>query len=82
MSKVGKIARRTFLIGAAAVAGGVAFGVYKVRTPFDNPLENDLADGAATFNPWVIIDSEKVTLIGPHGDKGQGIAHAQAALIA
>jgi isoquinoline 1-oxidoreductase beta subunit len=82
MSRVGKIARRTFLIGAAAVAGGVAFGVYKVRTPFDNPLENDLADGSATFNPWVIIDSEKVTLIGPHGDKGQGIAHAQAALIA
>lgn len=82
MGKVGKIARRTFLFGAAAVAGGVAFGVYKVRTPFDNPLEKDLAKGAATFNPWVIIDSDKITLIGPHGDKGQGIMHAQAALIA
>ncbi|GAA6179390.1 xanthine dehydrogenase family protein molybdopterin-binding subunit [Shimia sp. NS0008-38b] len=82
MGKVGKIARRTFLVGAAAVAGGVAFGVYKVRTPYDNPLEKDLADGAATFNPWVLIDNEKITLIGPHGDKGQGIMHAQAALIA
>ena len=82
MGKVGKIARRTFLIGAAAVAGGVAFGVYRVKTPYANPLENDLADGAATFNPWVIVDSEKVTLIGPHGDKGQGVAHVQAALIA
>ncbi len=82
MASLGKIARRTFLVGAAAVAGGVAFGVYKVRTPYDNPLEADLADGAATFNPWVLIDADKITLIGPHGDKGQGIMHTQAALIA
>ncbi|MBO9396295.1 xanthine dehydrogenase family protein molybdopterin-binding subunit [Shimia sp. R9_2] len=82
MGTVGKIARRSFLLGAAAVVGGVAFGVYRVKTPYENPLKEGLADGAATFNPWVIIDSEKVTLIGPHGDKGQGIAHVQAALIA
>ena len=31
MSRLGKIARRTFLIGSAAVVGGVAFGVYKYR---------------------------------------------------
>ncbi|SHJ30280.1 isoquinoline 1-oxidoreductase, beta subunit [Shimia gijangensis] len=82
MSKVGKIARRTFLIGSAAVVGGVAFGVYKVKTPYANPLEEDLAAGAATFNPWVVIDGDTITLIGPHGDKGQGVAHSQAALIA
>jgi len=82
MGKVGKIARRTFLIGSAAVVGGVAFGVYKVKTPYENPLEDELASGAATFNPWVMIDGETITLITPHGDKGQGIAHAQAALIA
>ena len=29
-----------------------------------------------------MIDAEKVTLITPHGDKGQGVAHVQAALIA
>lgn len=45
MSKVGKIARRTFLIGSAAVVGGVAFGVYKVKAPVANPLEVDLASG-------------------------------------
>jgi isoquinoline 1-oxidoreductase beta subunit len=33
MSRIGKIARRTFLIGSAAIAGGVAFGVYMVRRP-------------------------------------------------
>jgi isoquinoline 1-oxidoreductase beta subunit len=82
MGRIGKIARRSFLIGSAAVAGGVAFGVYKVKTPYPNPLEDGLADGAATFNPWVVIDAEKVTLIGPHADKGQGVASAQAALIA
>ena len=82
MSRIGKIARRTFLIGSAAIAGGVAFGVYAVKRPTENPLEDGLAEGSATFNPWVLIDSDKVTLITPHGDKGQGVMSAQAALIA
>ncbi len=82
MSRIGKIARRTFLIGSAAIVGGVAFGVYMVRRPVANPLEDTLAEGAATFNPWVLIDSERVTLITPHADKGQGVVSAQAALIA
>ncbi len=82
MSRLGKIARRTFLIGSAAVVGGVAFGAYMVQRPVANPLEDDLADGAATFNPWVLIDSERVTLITPHADKGQGVVSSQAALIA
>lgn len=82
MGRLGTIARRTFLIGSAAVAGGVAFGVYTVRRDPANPLADGLADGAATFNPWVMIDSEKITLIAAHGDKGQGVWTAQAALIA
>ena len=82
MSKLGTITRRTFLIGSAAIAGGIAFGVYKVKQTPDNPLSDDLAEGAATFNPWVLIDSEKVTLIVPHADKGQGVASSQAALLA
>jgi isoquinoline 1-oxidoreductase beta subunit len=82
MSRIGKIARRTFLIGSAAIAGGVAFGVYMVRRPVANPLEDGLAEGAATFNPWVLIDNDRVTLITPHADKGQGVVSSQAALIA
>ncbi|MDP2493093.1 molybdopterin-dependent oxidoreductase [Shimia thalassica] len=82
MASIGKIARRSFLIGSAAVVGGVAFGVYKVKTPYENPLEDELASGATTFNPWVVIDGDKITLIGSHGDKGQGVAHSQATLIA
>lgn len=82
MSKVGTLSRRAFLIGSAAITGGVAFGVYTAKSPFPNPIAQNLPEGAATFNPWVLIDAEKITVIAPHGDKGQGIFSAQAALIA
>ena len=38
MASVGKIARRTFLIGAASIAGGVAVGYYYYHKPFPNRL--------------------------------------------
>ena len=38
MASLGKIARRTFLFGAAAIAGGAAFGYYHYRKPYPNPL--------------------------------------------
>ncbi len=82
MGRLGKITRRTFFIGSAAIAGGVAFGIYAARKPFPNPNLKDLQAGAASFNPWVVIDEEKITLIASHTDKGQGIFSAQAALIA
>lgn len=82
MGRAAKIARRTFLVGAVAIAGGVAFGTYLVKRRPDNPLKAGLADGEATFNPWVKIDATGVTLVAPHADKGQGIASLQAALIA
>ena len=82
MSRVLNIARRSFILGSAAIAGGVAFGVYKVKTPYGNPLETRLPEDAATFNPWVLIDSNTITLITPHADKGQGVMSSQAALIA
>ena len=72
MAKARKIARRSFLIGSAAIAGGVVFGIYKVKKPHDNPLEAGLADGEATFNPWVKVSDKGITLIAPHTDIGQG----------
>ena len=53
MGKVRKIARRSFLIGSAAIAGGVAFGAWRVQTPFANPLKKDLTDGEAAINALV-----------------------------
>ncbi|MDH6234268.1 isoquinoline 1-oxidoreductase beta subunit [Mesorhizobium soli] len=79
----GKIARRTFLIGAAAIAGGVAFGYYSYRKPFPNPLEGGLPDGDATFNPYVkIAPDNTITVIAPRAEMGQGVATTLAALVA
>lgn len=82
MSRLGTITRRAFLVSSAAVAGGVAFGAYAVKRDPANPLSDGLAAGDVSFNPWVLISPDKVTLIAPHADKGQGINSAQAALIA
>lgn len=82
MANLGKIARRTFLIGSAAIAGGVAFGVYAYRTPHANPLLADLPQGSAALTPYVLIDATGITLITPRTDKGQGAYSVQAALIA
>ncbi|KAA0914649.1 xanthine dehydrogenase family protein molybdopterin-binding subunit [Aquicoccus porphyridii] len=82
MGKVGKIARRTFLIGSAAVLGGVAFGYVMYKRPAKNPLLDGLGEGEAALTPYVLINAEGVTLITPRGDKGQGAYHVQAALIA
>ena len=82
MSRIGKIARRTFLVGSAAVVGGVAFGYYAYKRPVANPLLADLGEGEAALTPYVKIDSTGITLITPRADSGQGAYHVQAALIA
>ena len=82
MGRAGTIARRAFLVGSAAIAGGVAFGVWAYRQPVDNPLEDALAEGEATLNPYVLIDAAGVTLITPRADVGQGATSIQATLLA
>ncbi len=82
MSRVGKIARRTFLVGSAAIAGGVAFGYYMYKRPAKNPLLDDLAAGEAALTPYVMINAEGITLITPRADSGQGVYSVQAAMIA
>ena len=82
MGRLRTITRRSFLVGSVAIGGAVAFGTYRAFAPSENPNEENLASGSATFNPWVVIDSDKITLIATHADKGQGVQSAQAALIA
>ena len=82
MGRKKTILRRTFLIGSVAIAGGVAFGAYVARKPYANPIADGLAEGEASFNPWVKISADQITLITPHADLGQGAAHMQALLIA
>ncbi|MFH1795786.1 MAG: molybdopterin cofactor-binding domain-containing protein [Pseudomonadota bacterium] len=83
MASIGKIARRTFLFGMAAVAGGVAVGSWYVTRPYKNPLEDGLAEGEATFNPYVKIGSDNtVTVIAPRAEMGQGISTTLATFVA
>ncbi|WP_299724259.1 molybdopterin cofactor-binding domain-containing protein [uncultured Tateyamaria sp.] len=82
MSRLGKIARRSFLVGSAAVVGGVAFGYVMYKRPVANPLLDNLGEGAAGLTPYVRIDASGITLITPRADSGQGAYSVQAALIA
>ncbi len=83
MGRIAKIARRTFLVGAVAIAGGVAFGYYQFRKPVKNPLKEGLAEGEATFNPYVKISADNtITIIAPRAEMGQGIMTTLAALVA
>ena len=70
-------------MGAAAVAGGVAFGYYEYRKPYPNPLKKGLASGEGTFNPYVKIASDNtVTIITGRAEMGQGVFTTLAALVA
>ncbi|QBF31288.1 molybdopterin cofactor-binding domain-containing protein [Thalassococcus sp. S3] len=80
MASIGKILRRTFLIGSTAIVGGVAFGAYWVSRPAANPLEP--GEGEAALNPFVFVDQQGVTLIAPRAEMGQGVHSTWAALIA
>ena len=82
MGRVKTIARRTFLIGSAAVAGGVAFGYYAYKKPIENPLLDGLGEREVAITPYVRIDQNGITLITPRADFGQGAYSVQAALIA
>jgi isoquinoline 1-oxidoreductase beta subunit len=80
MASIGKIARRTFLVGVAAIAGGTAFGAWYVTRPAPNPLTP--GEGQASLNAFVLIDAKGVTLIAPRAEMGQGTMTTWAALIA
>lgn len=83
MSRFGTIARRTFLIGSAAIAGGVAFGWYSYARPYANPLDGDAErDGGTALTPYVLIDADGVTIIAPRAEMGQGVHTTLAALVA
>lgn len=79
MSRLGTITRRGFLVGSVAIAGGVAFGVYKVRQAVPNPLRPE--QGTA-LNAFVILDADGVTLVTGRAEMGQGAQTTLAACLA
>lgn len=82
MGKLKTATRRAFLIGSAAVVGGVAFGAYLVGRAIPNPLMDDLEQGEAAITPYIKITRDGITLITPRADMGQGAYSIQADLIA
>lgn len=83
MARLGTIARRSFLFGTAVIAGGAAFGYYKYNKPFDNPLLKDLKDGETGLTAYIkIARDNRITLIVPRAEMGQGVSTTLAALVA
>ncbi|MEL7481721.1 MAG: molybdopterin cofactor-binding domain-containing protein [Pseudomonadota bacterium] len=79
---IGTIARRTFLFGSAAVAGGFAVGYWAYKEPFENPLLDTLEPGQVAITPYVKIDAAGITLVSPRSEMGQGVMTTLAALVA
>ncbi|MFO7856023.1 MAG: molybdopterin cofactor-binding domain-containing protein [Paracoccaceae bacterium] len=80
---MGRVTRRIFLGLGVAAAGGLAVGTWWVRAPHDNPLEDGLAEGETTFNPWLkIAEDGTITVIVPRAEMGQGVTTTLAALVA
>jgi isoquinoline 1-oxidoreductase beta subunit len=82
MSRAGRIARRTFLIGSATVAGGVALGIYAYKRTPANPLLKNPVNGQTALTPYLQVDQSGVTIIAPRADVGQGAYSVLAALVA
>ena len=82
MRRLGRIARRTFMIGTAAIAGGIAIGYIAYQQDPTNPLLDELGEDQTALTPYVKIDQSGVTIITPRADLGQGAYSVLAALVA
>jgi isoquinoline 1-oxidoreductase beta subunit len=82
LTRLKKITRRSLLIGSAAVAGGVVFGYWRYKTPYDNPLLANLEKAQTALTPYVRIDQSGVSIIVPRAEMGQGVHTTLAALVA
>ncbi|MEM1315034.1 MAG: xanthine dehydrogenase family protein molybdopterin-binding subunit, partial [Pseudomonadota bacterium] len=80
---MGRLTRRVFLGLGAATIGGLAIGGWYATRPRGNPLEAALAEGDATFNPFVLVrESGEIVVIAPRAEMGQGVSTTLAALVA
>ncbi len=82
MGRLRTVTRRTFMVASAAIVGGVAFGYYKYKKPYANPLLDNLADGESALTPYVLINQQGITIITPRAEMGQGIHTTLAAMVA
>ncbi len=75
-----RLNRRSFVIGTAAVGGGLAFGL---ALPFGGPTVARAADGTPEVNAWVVIRPDDTVVIRiARSEMGQGTLTGLAQLVA
>jgi isoquinoline 1-oxidoreductase beta subunit len=75
-----KITRRAFLIGSAAVGGGLALGL---KIPFGGPDLAQAADGLPEVNAWVVIRPDDTVVVRiARSEMGQGTLTGLAQMVA
>ncbi len=80
MSAIPNISRRSFIVGSAAAAGGLAIGL---RLPPFGPAVVRAADGAPEINAWVVIRPDDTVVIRmARSEMGQGTITGLAQLVA
>ncbi len=73
--------RRQFLLGSAAIAGGVAIGYrFGLHEQLLDSIDGEPEQTALT--PYVLVDRDGITIITPRAEMGQGIHTTLAALVA
>src|SRR5438093_4597227 len=83
-SRAGRIARRTFLVGAGVVGGSLVIGIGAMfaRLHGIDGYKLPAGEGEASFGAWLKIARDgKIEVAVPHQEMGQGI-YALAALLA
>jgi isoquinoline 1-oxidoreductase subunit beta len=80
VNRTATLSRRAFVVGAAAMGGGLAIGL---DLPFGGPTVVRAADGAPEVNAWVVIRPDDTVVIRiARSEMGQGSLTGLAQLVA